>query len=82
MGEVDPATLQSVKEIRIKGYALILKQEMLEDIFKEALKKQEDSLFDLGDDANFVMEEFTPARGENNLTAFTIRLKLKEPIKK
>ncbi len=82
MNGANTERILEVKAIRLRGYTLVLKHDLLEDEFKKALKDNPNSMIQLGTDNDFLFEEFSPARGENNLTAFTIKLTLKQPIKK
>lgn len=78
---VDAEKIQEIKELRLKGYSLVLARDLLEREFRANLK---DSPFFGSEDSDFIIEEkyFVPGRGRNNLTSFVIRLKLKESIKK
>lgn len=78
---VEAEKIQEIKELRLKGYSLILTRDLLEREFRANLQ---DSPFFGNGDSDFVIEEkyFIPGRGRNNLTSFVIRLKLKDSIKK
>ncbi len=72
--------LKEVKEIRLVGYTLILQHDLLELEFRNKFK--ESDFFVPEADGGFILEKFEQGTESNNLTSFTIRLKLKEPIKK
>lgn len=72
--------ITEVKELRVRFYMLVLgKSDLAEDEFRAALKKSK--YFSDADDG-FVIQEFEPAQGKDNLKAYTALIKLKEPIKK
>lgn len=76
----DANDLKEVKEIRLIGYTLILERDLLELEFRNKFK--ESDFFVPEPDGGFILEKFEQGTESNNLTSFTIRLKLKEPIKK
>jgi type IV pilus assembly protein PilM len=64
--------------IEIKGHTLSLNEKHpMEEIFKDKIVKS--SYFT--DEKKDVETKFKPARGKNNLTEFTMTIKLKKPIK-
>ena len=68
-----------IEWIEIKGHTLSLKEkEPMEGIFKEKIVKSR--IFT--DEKKDVETKFKPARGKNNLTEFTMTIKLKKPIKR
>ncbi len=64
--------------LKIKGHVLVLDdRQLMEEVFKDNVVK---SPF-FSDDPRDVATDFKPGRGKNNLTEFTMTLKLKEPVK-
>ncbi len=69
----------AVAWLRLRGHALVMDSEQLENAFRESLKQSE--LFDVEDPANFKIPVQMPAMGKNNVTSFVIYVKLKNSIK-
>lgn len=64
--------------IEIKGHTLVLTEKHpMEEIFKDNIIKS--SYFT--DEKKYVSTKFTPVLGKNNITEFTMTVKLKKPIK-
>lgn len=63
--------------VRFEGHSLVYRDEQLEEVLRENLRKNE--LF--ADEAeNVIFEKFDLNRGDNNITYFKLRAKLKKPI--
>ncbi len=63
--------------IRFEGHSLVYRDEQLEEVLRENLRKNE--LF--ADEAeNVIFEKFDLNKGDNNITYFKLRAKLKNPI--
>ena len=91
MGEMQPqAQTREISILKLKGYSLILKQEILGDSFKANLnnlkkqyddaKKSDEFLFKLGD-GDIVVDLVMQEVGANNIAAFVFYVKLNKPIR-
>jgi Tfp pilus assembly PilM family ATPase/Tfp pilus assembly protein PilN len=66
--------------LKFQGHSLVLKSnQLLEETLKKRIK--ESKFFDDSDEA-VVFDNYVGDKGNNNITSFKLRVKLKEPIKK
>ena len=70
---------QEINYIKLKGYSLMLKQEILGDSLKELLKKSK--VFKYESDDDILIHTVRHESGKTNIATFVIYLKLNNPVR-